>query len=178
MTDSTKPQGPIHRRIPEGDSLERLVCNDCGFINYVNPKLVVGVVATWQDKILLAKRAIEPRYGYWTLPAGFMECEESTWEGAAREAWEEACAAVEPDGLLAIYDLPHISQVQVFYRAKLTSPDVAIGSESLDVGLYTWADIPWADLAFPTVKYALEYFHQTQNQAVLFPETRTIRPVK
>ena len=149
-------------KIPEGDDHERRVCDTCGFIDYVNPKIVAGSVVTSGEKILLCKRAIEPRKGFWTLPAGFMEEGESVEEGAAREAMEEANAKIEIDRLLAVYSVPRISQVQVMYRAKLVS-DISAGPESLEVGLFDWKDIPWKDLAFPTVVWALTHFAETRK---------------
>jgi len=148
-------KGPRLRTIPPGEDRERLTCPDCGYIAYQNPLIVVGSVATWEDRILLCRRAIEPRKGYWTLPAGFMEERESTMEGAAREAWEEARARIAIDSLLAVYDIPRISQVQLIFRARLLSPDVSAGPESQEVGLFRWEEIPWDDLAFPTVQWAL-----------------------
>ena len=149
-------------KIPEGDDHERRVCDTCGFIDYVNPKIVAGSVVTSGKKILLCKRAIEPRKGFWTLPAGFMEEGESVEEGAAREAMEEANAKIEIDRLLAVYSVPRISQVQVMYRARLVS-DVSAGPESLEVGLFDWKDIPWKNLAFPTVVWALTHFAETRH---------------
>ena len=128
MTERDK--GPRIRKVPAGDNRQRLVCPDCEYVAYENPKVVVGVVATWEDKLLMCKRAIEPRLGYWTLPAGFMEMDESPQEGAAREAWEEAYAKLEIIDLLAVYSLSHISQLQLFYRARLLSPDVAPQEDS------------------------------------------------
>ncbi len=148
--------GPRVRAIPPGEDRERLMCPDCGYIAYQNPLIVVGSVATWEDgRILLCRRAIEPRLGFWTLPAGYMEERESTREGAAREAWEEAGARLDVGPLLAIYDIPRISQVQLIFRARLLSDVVAAGPESLEVGLFAWEDIPWGELAFPTVHWAL-----------------------
>lgn len=158
--------GNFSLRVPDGDNRERLVCDTCQFVSYVNPKVVVGAVCTWEDRILLCKRAIEPRKGYWTLPAGYMEAKESTADGAAREAFEEACAQIEIDALLAVYSIPRISQVQVIYRARLVSPDVAPGPESEAVGLYRWEEIPWDELAFPSVHWALRQFHAVRDQAV------------
>jgi len=163
--------GPTHRGVPDGDDRERLICRDCGFINYENPKIDVGAVCTWEDKFLLCRRAIEPRLGYWTLPAGYMETGETTEAGAKREAWEEARAKLEIDALLAIYNIPRISQVQVMYRARLTTPDVSAGPESQEVGLFTWDEIPWEDIAFPTVKWALDYHQQVVGQSVFAPGT-------
>ncbi len=135
------------------------MCPDCGYIAYQNPLIVVGSVAVWEDRILLCRRAIEPRKGYWTLPAGFMEERESTMEGAAREAWEEARARIAIDSLLAVYDIPRISQVQIIFRARLLSADVSPGPESQEVGLFRWSEIPWDGLAFPTVHWALREHH-------------------
>ena len=163
MTDKS-PQGPIHREIPDGDNRERLVCQDCGFINYVNPKIVAGAVVLYEDKILLCKRAIDPRSGYWTLPAGFMEERETVPEGAMREAMEEANAQIEIDALLGVYNIPRISQVQMIYRARLLDPNVWAGPESEEVALYRWEDIPWDDLAFPSVVWALNHWRQTRDQ--------------
>ena len=161
------PHHPDHfsRRVPAGDNRERLVCDSCGFVSYENPKVVVGSVCTWGDRILLCKRAIEPRRGYWTLPAGYLEAREATAAGAAREAYEEALARIEIDRVLAVYDIPRISQVQVIYRARLLAPDVAAGPESEAVGLFTWEEIPWNDLAFPSVRWALQHFREVQEQA-------------
>ena len=160
-SDSTaKPTGPTVLKVPEGDTHERLVCETCGFIHYKNPVVVVGSVCVWQDKFLLCRRAIEPRRGFWTIPAGFLELEESTAEGAAREALEEACAKIEIEALLAVYDIPRISQVQIFYAARLASPDIAPGVESLETRLMEWAEIPWDDLAFPSVQWALDDYQE------------------
>lgn len=164
MTNSYPQEPNFTKEIPEGDNLERSVCASCGFVDYQNPKIVVGSVAVWDNKILLCKRAIEPRKGYWTLPAGYMELGESAEEGAIREAWEEACARLELDRLLAVYSVPRISQVQLMFRAKLTTPDFAAGPESEAVALYDWDDLPWADLAFPTVGWALRHYRETADQ--------------
>jgi ADP-ribose pyrophosphatase YjhB (NUDIX family) len=155
---------PFGRQIPEGDNRERHVCNDCGWINYVNPRIVVGAVCTWDDRILLCRRAIEPRYGYWTIPAGYMEEGESTAEGAARETVEEAQATVEIGALLGIYNIPRISQVHMMYRARMVNPDAGPGEESLEVKLVEWADIPWDELAFPTIKLALKHFDDVRGR--------------
>jgi len=149
-------------KIPPGDDRIRQICNDCGFINYVNPKIVAGSVVTKDGKILLCKRAIAPRIGYWTLPAGFMEEGESVEDGAMREALEEANAVIKINNLLAIYSVPRISQVQIMYRAELVS-EVSPGPESLEVALFAWEDIPWRALAFPTVVWALTHYAQTRH---------------
>jgi ADP-ribose pyrophosphatase YjhB (NUDIX family) len=169
MTTEAKRPGPSVRTVPEGDTRERLVCPDCGFIQYDNPKVVVGSVARWNGTILLCRRAIMPRKGFWTLPAGYLELNESAMEGAAREAWEEAQAKIAIDGLLAVYNIPRISQVQLIFRATLVTPDVAAGPESQEVALFRWDDIPWSDLAFPSVHWALRHFREVGDQ----PEFRT-----
>ncbi|MGB0681637.1 MAG: NUDIX hydrolase [Magnetovibrionaceae bacterium] len=150
--------GPSVRRVPEGDNRTRLVCPDCGYIEYDNPKIVVGAICTWEDRILMCTRAIEPRVGFWTFPAGFLENNESLTAGAAREVYEEAGARVEIGSMIGIYEIPAIHQVQMFWRATLTSPDFSPGEESLDARLMDWADIPWDNLAFPAVRWALECY--------------------
>lgn len=144
---------------PEGDDRLRRVCDTCGFIDYVNPKVVVGSVAVQTGRVLLCRRAIEPRRGYWTLPAGFLEERETLEEGALREAREEACAELQLEGILAVYSIPRISQVQVMYRASLAG-SFSPGPESLEVALFDWAEIPWTDLAFPSVVWALQHYQQ------------------
>jgi ADP-ribose pyrophosphatase YjhB (NUDIX family) len=155
------PQGPIHRAIPEGDYRERLLCRDCGFIHYQNPKIVVGAIVTWREEFLLCRRAIEPRRGYWTMPAGYLELNEGASAGATREAWEEARARIAVDGLLAIYDVPRLSQIQLIYRAHLDVPEFAPGEESLEVRLYRWDEIPWTELAFPSVHWGLKHHRES-----------------
>lgn len=152
-------------RIPAGDNRQRQVCNDCGFIAYENPKVVVGAVVTSGEHILLCRRAINPRKGFWTLPAGFMELHESAEAGAMREAWEEARAQIAIDQLLAAYTIPRLSQVQLIYRARLTDPAISAGPESLEVGLFTWEQIPWDELAFPSVRWALTQFDSVRDRA-------------
>ena len=149
--------GPIARRVPEGDDRPRLVCDSCGFIRYENPKIVVGSVATWEGRILLCRRSIEPQAGFWTLPAGFLELHEDPAQGACREAEEEAGADIVIDALLAVYTIPRISLVQLFYRAHLARPEIAPGTESLEVGLFEPESIPWDNLAFPSVTWALRH---------------------
>ena len=165
--------GPLELRVPPGEDRERYVCQACGRVHYVNPRVVVGAVCAWQDRLLLCRRAIEPRKGFWTLPAGFLEEGESTADGARREAWEEARAKLDLRDVLALYDLPHISQVQVFFRAHLVAADVAPGPESLEVRLFAWDEIPWDDLAFPTVHWALRYFRATQHEPRIAPDLRS-----
>jgi ADP-ribose pyrophosphatase YjhB (NUDIX family) len=148
----------LARRVPPGDARERAVCPACGAIHYENPKMVVGCIPMWEDRILLCKRAIEPRYGYWTLPAGFMENGETTADGAARETVEEAGATVTNLKPYTLIDVPYVHQVHMFYLADLSNLDFAPGEESLDVRLYKEEDIPWHDLAFYTVIETLKHF--------------------
>ncbi|GMR20738.1 MAG: NUDIX hydrolase [Gammaproteobacteria bacterium] len=147
-------------KIPEGDNLPRHVCETCGEIHYQNPKIVAGCIPEWEDKILLCKRAIEPRYGFWTLPAGFMENDETTMEAAARETLEEARAAVDIRELYCLFNLPHINQIYVMFRGCLLNTDFGPGSESLEVGLYQEQDIPWGEMAFPVVHESLKLYFQ------------------
>lgn len=169
------PQGPSIRKIPDGDDRERLVCGDCGFVVYENPKVIVGAVCTWEDKYLLCRRGIEPRLGYWTMPVGYMELNETTEQGALREVWEEAQARARIDALLAIYSIPEISQVHMIYRAPMISPDFAAGQESLEVALFAWDDIPWADLAYPNVRWSLEYEREMRGKTGFAPRGRPDR---
>lgn len=148
----------VDYRIPEDDDRPRAVCTNCEFIHYSNPRIIVGTLPVYQDKVLLCKRAIEPRKGYWTLPAGFMENGESTGDGAMRETWEEALAKVRLQGLYRLFDLPHINQVYMFYRAELSEPEFGAGPESLEVGLFDESEIPWHDLAFPVMGETLKDF--------------------
>ncbi len=163
------PSGPSIRAIPEGDTRERLICGDCGFVTYDNPKIVVGSVATWKGRVLMCRRAIEPRRGLWTLPAGYLELNETTEAGAVREAMEEACARIDIEGLLAVYNIARISQVQLIYRARLASPDIAAGEESLDVGLFDLDRLPTADLAFPSVRWALGHYRESLAGVIPLP---------
>ncbi len=160
--------GPRRRIIPEGDDRVRLTCPECGYIAYENPKLVVGSVGVWDSQILLCRRAIPPRKGYWTLPAGYLELNETTEHGAKREAWEEARAQIELESLLAIYNVQKISQVQIIYRAHLLNPEIASGPESSEVALFQWSEIPWDIIAFPTVRWALQQYHSVRDRS-LFP---------
>ena len=162
-TDGSSGSGPRVREVPAGDNRPRLVCPDCGFINYENPKIVTGAVVTWQDRFLLCRRAIHPRKGLWTIPAGYLEENETVVDGAKREVMEEACAEIEIDALLAVYTIPRISQVQIIYRATLPAPKFAAGEESLEVDLFDWKDLPWDELAFPTVRWALHHFDETRG---------------
>ncbi|MGE4561871.1 MAG: NUDIX hydrolase [Rhodospirillales bacterium] len=157
---SERKIGPSVETVPEGDDRIRLVCPDCGYISYENPKVVVGAVCVWQDRFLICRRAIEPRQGRWTIPAGYLELGETTADGARREVQEEAGAEVRILGLLGLYEIPHINQVYVFHRAKMTGPEFAPGQESEAVELVQWADIPWDELAFPSVTWALRRYDE------------------
>jgi len=163
----------VKYRVPADDNRERAVCDACNTVHYKNPLVVVGCVAEQDGKILLCKRAIEPRYGYWTVPAGFMELGESLAEGAARETLEEACATVEIGHLFASIDVVEAGQVHMFFTAKLVS-DIAPGSESLDVGMFAEEEIPWDELAFSSGRYALtKYFEDRgRNNGVHIHELR------
>ncbi len=166
MTDLLIPSFEL--KTPEGEDRERRVCGHCAFIDYQNPKIVAGAVVVKGDKFLLCWRAIEPRKGYWTLPAGFMELGESVEDAACREAREEAEAEIEIDQLLAVYSVPRIGQVQIMFRARLDG-DYGVGAESEAVELFSWADIPWSDLAFPTVVWALTHYAETRHQTIFPP---------
>ncbi len=147
------------RAVPDGDTHERDVCAACGFIAYQNPKVVVGSVVVADGKVLMCRRAIEPRKGFWTLPAGYMELGETVEEGAAREAMEEAGADIAIEGILGVFSIARIGQVQVIFRARFGgdgAPRFAAGPESLEVGLFGWDEIPWDQLAFPSVRWALD----------------------
>lgn len=163
------PPEHFTKKVPVGDSRERLVCERCEWVHYQNPKIVAGAVIEHDGRLLLARRAIEPRRECWTLPAGYMELGETVEQAAAREAREEACAEIEIDSLLAMYSIARIGQVQVMYRARLARPDVAPGEESLEVGFFAWDDIPWEQLAFPTVVWALMHWRESRGRAVYSP---------
>ena len=145
-------------KVPVDDNRQRHVCDACETIHYINPKVIVGCLPTVGDKILLCKRAIEPRYGKWTLPAGFMENGETSADGAARETWEEAAAKAVGLVLYRIFDVPHISQVYLFYRCGIENDEFGVGPESLESALFSEEEIPWDELAFPTVRELLKEF--------------------
>ena len=154
----------IEWRVPEGDNLPRFVCAECGTIHYQNPKIVVGCLPEWEGRVLLCKRAIEPRYGLWTLPAGFLENGETLINGALRETLEEANARVEPGDLYTIISLPQINQVYMMFRARLSDLAFGPGSESLEVKLFDEADIPWETLAFRTITRTLRNYFLDRKQ--------------
>ncbi|MEN9855206.1 MAG: hypothetical protein RLZZ157_332 [Pseudomonadota bacterium] len=167
MSQILPPNFSLQR--PAGDERLRQVCSTCNFINYVNPRIVAGVVASdGQGSILLCRRAIEPRRGFWTVPAGFMEEGETTQAGAAREAREEACVEISIDALLGIYEVPRISQVHFMYRGTIQS-GFSAGPESLDVQMFAYDAIPWDDIAFPTGIWALKDWAKTRNETHFIP---------
>jgi ADP-ribose pyrophosphatase YjhB (NUDIX family) len=157
-------QGVVYRVPDDGDTRERAVCPGCGTIHYENPLNVVGTVPYWGDKVLLCKRNIEPRWGKWTLPAGFMELGETTVEGAARETDEEAGAQFEMEDLLSVVSVPRVGQVHLFYRARLLSDRFDPGHETLEARLFAEGDIPWDEIAFKTVRETLlRYFEDRRR---------------
>lgn len=168
----------ITEMIPEGDNRTRFVCGSCNTIHYQNPRIVAGCPPVWEDHVLLCRRAIEPRHGYWTLPAGFMENGETVQQAAERETLEEACAKVTDLQLYTIFDLPHINQVYMFFRAELVDKSFCAGVESLEVGLFRQADIPWSGLAFPTVGRTLEYFFADRVQQTFPVRNEAIRAMR
>lgn len=163
----------VARKIPDGDSVTRWVCANCDTVHYQNPKIVVGCVTEKDDRILLCKRAIEPRYGYWTVPAGFLEIGETIAEGAARETLEEACARVEIGHLFASVDVPEAAQVHLFFTGKLLG-DFAAGHESLDAGMFAKDEIPWDEIAFRSGYFALKKYLEDagRNNGVHLHEVR------
>lgn len=167
---------PIVRRVPTGDNRERDCCDRCGAIHYVNPRPVVGTIPLWDDRILLCRRAIDPRYGKWTLPAGFMEVGETTAGGAQRETIEEAGARIEVGPVFSILDVPHVEQVHIFFRAQLLDLDFAPGSESLEVRLFEETAIPWDELAFRTVSMTLRLFFADRTRGAYGVHIQAVPP--
>jgi len=163
-------------KIPAGDSLPRHVCDSCGTIHYQNPKMIVGCIAEWESRILLCRRAIEPRLGLWTVPAGFMENGETTAQGAARETLEEANARVEVGPLYALYNIPHINQVYLLFRARLLDLDFSAGAETLEVRVCEQTDIPWEALAFATVRNTLTHYYADRKAGEYRFHLGTIEP--
>ena len=161
--NSKTQNASFQRQVPAGDTHERDVCTTCGFINYVNPKIVTGSIVRHDGRLLMCRRAIEPRIGFWTLSAGFMELGETAEQAAMREAREEANAAIVIDRLLAVYTIPRIAQVQIMYLAHLKDETFSPGPESLEVTLAGWNEIPWDDLAFPSVRWALEQYRSVEG---------------
>lgn len=160
--------------IPTGDQKHRLVCRQCGYIHYENPKVICGALALWDNKVLLCKRAIEPRYGFWTLPAGFMELNETMEQGAARETMEEAEAEVEIKQLYCMYNIPRIGQIYVLFKGDLIDGKYGAGEESLECGLFNEEDIPWDQIAFPSVERTLRHYFQDRKLGTFSTHLETI----
>jgi ADP-ribose pyrophosphatase YjhB (NUDIX family) len=158
----------VEFRVPEGDNLPRHVCVSCGYIHYSNPKIVAGCLLEWEGRVLLCRRAIDPRYGTWTLPAGFMENGETTQAAAARETWEEARAEPVNMQLYNVTNLPHISQVYMMFRGTLKAGRASPGPESLETRLFTEEEIPWDEIAFPVIRETLEIFFEDRRNGT-FP---------
>jgi ADP-ribose pyrophosphatase YjhB (NUDIX family) len=169
---------PVSLQVPPGDDRPRHVCGACGTVHYQNPKLVAGCLAEWGETVLLCRRAIEPRYGLWTLPAGFMENGETTQEAALREAREEANARVEILSLYSLYDLPHIGQVYCLFRGRLVDLGFRPGAESLEVRLFREEDIPWDTLAFASITHTLRHYFEDRRTGEFPLHTGTIRPAR
>lgn len=155
---------PVQHRVPADDNRSRDICDHCGAIHYQNPRMVVGTVPVWEGKILLCRRAIEPRYDTWTLPAGFMELGESTAQGAARETLEEAGARIELGQLYTIIDVPQVDQVHIFYLARALGPELDPGPESLEARYFALDEIPWPELSFRTVATTLERYREDRRE--------------
>ncbi|MDP2239442.1 MAG: NUDIX hydrolase [Burkholderiales bacterium] len=168
---------PVTLKVPAGDTLPRHVCEACNTIHYQNPKMVVGCIVEWEDSVLLCRRAIEPRYGLWTVPAGFMENGETTVQGAVRETLEEAHAQIEIGPLYALYNIPHINQVYILFRARLLSLDFKAGAETLETRLFPESEIPWEQLAFATVRNTLTHYYSDRRQGQFNFHMGTIEPV-
>jgi ADP-ribose pyrophosphatase YjhB (NUDIX family) len=164
----------VELRIPEGDNRPRYICSDCNTIHYQNPKIVTGTLPIWNDQVLLCKRAIEPRYGFWTLPAGFMENGETLEQAANRESTEEANANLDNIQLYTMVSLPHINQIYVMYLARLIDLDFSPGEESLEVSLFMEKDIPWDSLAFRTIDFTLKRFFEDRKKDSFPIHTHTI----
>ena len=169
MTAPAPPEPSFSRRVPVGDTHERMVCDRCEFVAYENPKLVVGAVCTFGDRILLCRRDIEPRRGYWTIPAGYFEMNETTQQGAAREVREEACVEVAIGDLLGCYSIPRIGQVLMIYRAEMQTDAHAAGDETSETMLVEYDAIPWAELAFPSVRWALQDWYELRGRTGFAP---------
>ena len=163
-------------KIPAGDNTKRQICNSCGMIHYANPKIIVGCLPDFDEKILLCKRAINPRLGYWTLPAGFMENGETTEEGALRETMEEANANVELQSLYTVFNVPHISQVHMLFRGKLLDLNFSPGEETLDLKLFDAEEIPWDEIAFPSIKKTLRHYLEDRKKGIFELRMETLRP--
>lgn len=168
---------PVTQLVPPGDSMLRHVCTACDTVHYQNPRMVVGTLPIWEDKILLCRRAIEPRRGYWTLPGGFMENGETLEQAAARETMEEAGCAVELGELFALVSIPHIHQVHFFYRAWMSNLELAPGEETLETALFTEETLPWQDLAFRSVAFALRQFFADRQRGHFGLHSTALEPL-
>ncbi|MGH8623593.1 MAG: NUDIX hydrolase [Burkholderiales bacterium] len=155
---------PVALRVPAGDTLPRHVCDACRTIHYQNPRMVVGCIVEWEDRILLCRRGIEPRHGLWTVPAGYMENGETTFQGAMRETLEEANARVEIGPPYALYNIPHVSQVYILFRARLLDAEVRPGAETLEARLFAESEIPWDRIAFASVRNALAHYFDDRRK--------------
>lgn len=169
---------PVTLRVPPGDSLPRHVCDACHAIHYQNPRMVVGCIVEWEDRILLCRRGIEPRHGMWTVPAGYLENGETTSQGAIRETLEEANARVEIGPLYALYNIPHISQVYILFRARLLDDRIKPGAETLEVKLFPEEEIPWERIAFATVRNTLQHYYSDRRSGEYQFHMGTIEPIK
>lgn len=165
-------------KVPEGDNRPRFVCESCDSIHYKNPRIIAGAIPVYGDQVLLCKRAIHPRQGYWTLPAGFMENEESVEQAAQRETFEEAQAKIENLQLYTVISLPHISQVYMLFRSELVDGVFAPGEESLETQLFDEEDIPWQEIAFPTMSRTLQYFFQDRSEGAFQMRSMAIHMTK
>lgn len=168
---------PVTLRVPPGDTLPRYVCDACQAIHYQNPRMVVGCIVEWEDRILLCRRGIEPRHGLWTVPAGYLENGETTFQGAIRETLEEANARVEIGPLYALYNIPHISQVYVLFRARLLDENIGPGAETLEVRLLSEHEIPWEQLAFATIRNTLQHYYSDRRNGEYQFHMGTIEPL-
>jgi len=167
---------PVSLRIPDGDTLPRHVCDACHTIHYQNPRMVVGCIPEWEDRILLCRRAIEPRRGLWTVPAGYMENGETTFQGALRETLEEANARVEIESLYALYNIPHINQVYLLFRARLLDTGFHPGAETLETRLMAESEIPWDEIAFASVRNTLTRYYEDRRKGDYRFHMGTIEP--
>jgi len=168
----------VELRVPEGDTLARHVCTRCGTIHYENPRIIVGCIPEWEGRVLLCRRAIEPRHGLWTVPAGFMENGETTAEGAQRETLEEANARVEVLGLYALFNIPHINQVYMLFRARLLDLDFYAGAETLETRLFPEAEVPWNEIAFITVRRTLKHYFDDRRAGEFRFHMGTVNPAE
>ena len=169
--------GLVTQVVPEGDNLKRFVCDDCGVIHYQNPRMVVGCIPEYQGRILLCLRAIEPRKGYWTFPAGFLEVGETLEEGAARESLEEACARVEIGSLISVVNVTHAQQVHFAFRSRLKDGEFAVGHETTEAGLFNRTDVPWDKIAFPSVTHALRAYFSDLDEGQETVHIASVGPI-